>query len=129
MRFYVSLRFTDVEAIATRNCTRYFVDASGSATRKFVAAVCAFPVNFELTRAIAWTRTEIRIVNPKHKFSTEVTQQSFLEVRMAAVDDAWAKPFQLKRFLPITETLLDGPVVPQTCVFDDEVGITFVNRT
>jgi hypothetical protein len=123
------LRFTDVKAVAIRNFTRNFVHAAGSSTRKFIAAVCAFSVNFKFAGAIARTRAEIRIVNTKHKFSTEVTQQTFLEILVTAIDDAWAKPFQLKRFLPITDALLDGPVVSQTGVFYDEVGITFVNCT
>ena len=68
----VTLRFAQIEASAVRDFTRDFIYASGGSAGEAVAAVCAFPIDFELAGAVARAWTEVDIHDAPHKFSPEI---------------------------------------------------------
>ena len=68
----VTLRLAQIEASAVRDFTRDFIYASGGSAGEAVAAVCAFPIDFELAGAVARAWTEVDIRDAPHKYSPEI---------------------------------------------------------
>jgi hypothetical protein len=70
----VFLGFSNIEAVAVLSFTHSFVNGTGGLTRRCLATVRTYAVNFVFVWAVTWLTTQIGVCYTPQKFLFEIAK-------------------------------------------------------